>query len=104
MCPAGEEFRTDLLTMSKVCAEKSAESSNMWVIVAVALVFVLLLLAFAARFRHRIYVFVMPQVVQHDVVISFKGDEAPAAEQRTIPVAVPAAAGRQLVYDLKFNK
>jgi hypothetical protein len=89
--------------MSKVCAEKSAESSNMWVIVAVALVFVLLVLAFAARFRHRIYVFVMPQAAQPDV-ISFKGAENAAVEERHAPLAVPVIDKEQLVYALKFNK
>jgi len=106
VCADGEEFRTDWLTRSIVCVEKSASSSNVWIIVAVLLVFVLLLAAFAARFRHRIYVFVMPQAAQPDV-ISFKGADTPAAEPLQPPLAVPVlgtGANAHLLYALKFNK
>ena len=106
VCADGEEFRTDWLTRSLVCAEKSAEGSSVWIIVAVLLVFLLLLTAFAARFRHRIYVFVMPHVVQPDV-ISFKGADTLAAQPLQPPLAVPvlgAAESAHLVYKLKFNK
>lgn len=108
VCADGEEFRTDMLTMSKVCVEKSAESNSVLIIVVVVLVFVLLLTAFAARFRHRIYVLLMPRAADAEVM-DWRNAQSPAPEPAPKwqpPLAVPAVDtnNAHVVYNLNFNK
>ena len=108
VCAAGEEFRTDVLTMSKVCVEKTAdaESSNLMIILVVLLVFVLLLVAFAARFRHRIYVLLVPHAADAGVMDWKNAPVAEPAPKMNPPVAVPVVDIHQahVMYKLKFNK
>ena len=111
VCAAGEEFRTDVLMMSKVCVEKSAvaESSILVIILVVVLVFVLLLIAFAARFRHRIYVLLMPRAADSGVMDwkHAKPQEREPAPAWHPPQAVPAVDLSQqahVMYKLQFNK
>lgn len=106
VCADGEEFRTDVLTMSKVCAEKSVESNSLLIILVVVLVFVLLLAAFAARFRHRIYVMLMPIVVDAEVM-NWKNAQTlvpvPALQPPT-EVSTLDTKNAHVLYKLKFNK
>jgi hypothetical protein len=109
VCAEGEEFRTDLLTLSKVCVEKSvvaeSQSSNLTIILVVLLVFVLLLVAFAARFRHRIYVLLVPHAADAGVM-DWKNAPVPEAPKMIAPVAAPVVDTQQahVLYKLKFNK
>lgn len=104
VCAAGEEFRTDVLTMSKVCVEKTAdaESSNLLIILVVLLVFVVLLIAFAD-------VLLMPRADDSGVMDwkhakSQEREPAPAWHPPLAEPAVDLSQQAPVMYKLQFNK
>jgi len=107
-CADGEVLVTDVLSRSKVCVTKSTDTNLFLIIVVVASVSVLLLTAFAVRFRHRIYVLLMPRAADAGVM-NWKYAQPLAPEPAPnwhTPLAVPAldAKSAHVMYKLQFNK